>query len=249
VAASVGPVRLIDNAIFGPPGASPERLLQLALAAAPVLDTRARIPGLEADTLRRRIESCRDCAAISSILLPPREFLVKYLKRDYSDLNLVRVLIIGRDSAINPENFLYRNPDSSNRFASAIFELLGVKNFSEFKQHAALTDALRCHASGSRVPEKGLEHCARHLREELKLFVNLDTIIILGIDAYLQFQRLILSRRDQEFKPFHQLLGNDGWAKEEVRIPFLGDRLMRIFYCHHPTYEYKHSPSLGALLA
>jgi pantoate--beta-alanine ligase len=38
VAARVGTTRLIDNLIFGPPGASPETLLQLALTARPSAD-------------------------------------------------------------------------------------------------------------------------------------------------------------------------------------------------------------------
>jgi hypothetical protein len=248
VAAQVGPARLIDNAIFGPAGGSPELLLQLALTATPVLDARARIPGLETDTLLKKIERCRDCAAIASILLPPREFLVKYLKRDYPDLNAVRVVVIGRDAPINPENLLYRNPQITNRFVNGLFELVGVKDFLEFKQRFALTDALRCHASGSRVPEKALENCARHLREELKLFPNLESLVVLGNDSYLQFQRLILGRTDRDFKPFSQALGQQGFAQEEARIPGLGERAIRVFYCHHPTYEYTHTPSLATLL-
>lgn len=248
VAAQVGPVRLIDNTIFGPAGVNPDLLLQLALTAPHVLDVRARIPGLETDALRKKIEGCRDCAALSSILLPPREFLAKYLKRDYSDLNAVRAAVIGRDAPINPENLLYRSPGVTNRFVSGLFELLGVKNFEEFKQHFVLTDSLRCHASGSRVPPKALENCVRHLREELKLFPNLESVVVLGIDAYLQFQRFILGRSDREFKPFNHLLGEQGYMKEEVRIPCLGDRTIRVFYCHHPTYEYARSPSIASML-
>ena len=57
IAARVGAVRLIDNLIFGPPGASPELLLQLAFSAHPVVDSAARIPGLETEALCRRIET------------------------------------------------------------------------------------------------------------------------------------------------------------------------------------------------
>ena len=64
IAARVGSVRLIDNLIFGPPGADPELLLQLAFSARQVIDTGARIPGLETEALCRRIATCRDCAAI-----------------------------------------------------------------------------------------------------------------------------------------------------------------------------------------
>ncbi len=248
VAARVGPARLIDNLIFGPPGTSPELLLQMALRAPQVVDARARIPGLETESLRMKIERCRDCAAITSVLLPPREFLVKYLKRDYPDLNVVRVVVIGRDAPMNPINLLYRNPHVPNRFVNSLYELLGVKNFSEFTQRFALTDALRCHASVAHVPEKALEHCVRHLREELKLFPNLESIVVLGSDSYLQFQRLILGRKDREFKPFSELVAQQGWASEQVRISSLGDRAIRVFYCHHPTYEYKRSPSIASML-
>ncbi len=248
VAARVGPARLIDNLIFGPPGSSPELLLQLALTAAPLVDTRARIPGLETETLRMKIESCRDCAAISSILLPPREFLSKYVKRDYPDLNAVRVAVIGRDAPGSPENFLYHSPQSVHRFASGLFELLGVQSFAEFKKRFVLTDAVRCHSTGPHVPFKALEYCAKHLREELKLFPNLESFVVLGDDAYLQFQRLILERGERQFKPFADLLRDQGWAKEEVRVSLFGERLMRAFYCHHPTYGYQRSPSVAAML-
>ncbi|HET7840749.1 MAG TPA: pantoate--beta-alanine ligase [Terriglobia bacterium] len=68
VAARVGKVRLIDNLIFGPPGASPQMLLQLALTAHPVVDTDALIPGFQAEAVRRTIENCRECAAFNSIM-------------------------------------------------------------------------------------------------------------------------------------------------------------------------------------
>jgi pantoate--beta-alanine ligase len=248
VAARVGETRLIDNLIFGPAGANSELLLRLALTASPDTDTRTRIPGLETETLRLRIESCRDCAAITSILLPPREFLSKYVKRDYPDLNTVRVAVIGRDAPIRAENFLYYDPNMANRFVSALYELLGVQDFVEFRRRFVLTDAIRCHSSSSRVPEKAMENCSRHLRGELNLFPNLDSFVVLGEDAYWQFQRLILARTDREFKPLGAVLGEQGWAKEEVRIPLAGERVMRAFYCYHPTYGYKHSPSIAQML-
>lgn len=248
VAAKVGSTRLLDNLVFGPAGASPELLLQLAFTSAPMADVGARIPGLDVESLRMRIESCRECAAFSSILLPPREFLVKYLKRDYSDLNRVRTAVIGRDAPMNPQNLLYRDPDSTSRFVRGLYQLLGVQDFGEFRQRFVLTDAVRCHASGSRVPDKALEYCARHLREELKLFPHLDSFVVLGSDAYLQFQRFILRRPDRDFKPFEERLGEQGWALEEVRLTGLDDRNLRAFYCYHPTYGYKRSPSIGHLL-
>jgi pantoate--beta-alanine ligase len=248
VAARLGRTRLLDNLIFGPPGASPETLLQLALTAQPLVDTAARIPGLETETLRLRIEGCRNCAALSTILLPPREFLANYLKRDYPDLNAVRVAVIGRDSPVNPENFLYRNPDIASRFAAALFELLGVRDFGEFKSRFVLTDAIRCHSSDSHVPEKAMAHCVKHLRDELTLFPNLQALVVLGNDAYLQFQKLILAREPAMIRPFSELLKDQGWAQEETRVTFLGDRLLRVFYCYHPTMSYKHSPSIARLL-
>lgn len=248
VAARVGSTRLIDNLIFGPPGASPELLLQLALTARPMVDTRARIPGLETETLRLKIENCRDCAAISTIQLPPREFLTKYVKRDYPDLNAVRVAVIGRDAPGSPENFLYRNPEMTNRFVAGLYDLLGVRNFTEFKARFVLTDAIRCHASGPRVPGNALDHCAKHLREELKLFPNLETLVVLGEDAYGQFQRLILGRSTAEIKPHEALLKEQGWAREEVRVPLFGEHKMRVFYCYHPTFGYKRSPSIAQML-
>ena len=71
IAARVGSVRLIDNLILGPPEASPDLLLQLAFSAPPVIKAGARLPGLETEVLCRRIEACRDCAAMSSVMIPP----------------------------------------------------------------------------------------------------------------------------------------------------------------------------------
>jgi pantoate--beta-alanine ligase len=248
VAARVGTVRLIDNVIFGPPGATPELRLQLALTAQPAVETGAHIPGLATESLRLKIENCRDCAAISSILLPPREFLVKYLKRNYPDLNAVRTVVIGRDAPMHPDHFLYRQPDTANRFVIELYELLGVRNFDEFKARFALTDAVRCHTLGDRVAEKALDYCAKHLREELKLFPNLESIVVLGEDAYRQFQKLIVGREASQIKPFDEFLRPQGWARETVRLPSLGERAIRVFYCYHPTYGYKRSPSLAPLL-
>jgi len=248
VAARIGSVRLIDNAILGPPSTSPEMRLQLALTALPMADTRARIPGLETETLRLKIETCRDCAALPAVQLPPREFLAKYVRRDYPDLNAVHAAVIGRDAPINPENFLYQNPERPHRFVTGLYELLGVKDFAEFKRRFVLTDAIRCHTSLPHVPEKALIYCAKHLREELSLFPNLEAIVILGDDAYLQFQQLMLGRTPAEIKPFNDLLREHGWGREDVRVPALGERVMRVFYCYHPTLGYKRSPSIAGVL-
>jgi hypothetical protein len=248
LAARVGGIRLIDNLIFGPPGSSPETLLQLALTAGPIAGAGARIPGLETETLCARIEDCRDCAAISSIRLPPREFLARYVKRDYPDLNVVRVAVIGRDAPPSLDNFLYRDPGRSNRFASHVYDLLGVRDFEEFKRRFVLTHAIRCHATETHVPEKALAYCVQHLCSELKLFPNIGTLVILGDDAYVQFQTLLLGRTPGEFKPLDELLREKGWAREEARVPRLGDRMMKVFFCYHPTMGYKRSPSIGAML-
>jgi hypothetical protein len=93
-----------------------------------------------------------------------------------------------------------------------------------------------------------LAYCVRHLCEELKLFPNIGTFVILGDDAYVQFQTLLLGRRPGEFKPLHTLLREQGWAREDVRVSPLGDREMRLFYCYHPTMDYMRSPSIGAML-
>lgn len=249
VAARIGSTRLIDNLVLGPPGVSPEMLIQLALTARPVATAQARIPGMETEILRLRIESCRDCAAVSSVRLPPSEFLSKYVKRDYPDMGTVRVAIIGRDAPIHAVNFLYHSPEASNRFGVALFELVGVKSFDEFRRRFVLTDALRCHCTAPHVPDKALAYCVKHLREELKLFPNLETLIVLGEDAYRQFQKLILGRSEEQFTPFGQLLAEKGWEQEKVLVPSPLDREMRIFYCYHPTYGYKRSPSLVSHLA
>lgn len=249
VAARVGPVRLIDNLILGPPGAHPDLLLQLAFSARPVIDSRARIPGLETEALCRRISACRDCAAISAVMIPPREFLARYLHRDYPDLNRVRVAVIGRDSPMDSNHYLYKHPSPSTRFATSLFALLGVVDFQEFKQTFVLTDALRCHVQSEHVPDKALAYCSRHLRDELKQFPNLQTVVVLGEDAYLQFQRDILERRGEAIKPFEQALNPEGWGEEEVQIPAVKPGSLRAIYTYHPTMGYKHCQSLAPALA
>ena len=87
------------------------------------------------------------------------------------------------------------------------------------------------------------------MRAELKLFPNLHTFVVLGDDAYLQFQRHLLERGPGGFKPLDELLQPQGWAREEVRIPTLTARLLKVFYCYHPTFGYKRSPSIAPFLA
>ncbi len=249
IAAHLGPVRLIDNLILGPPGASPELLLQLAFASRPVVDPRARIPGLEVETLCQRIAACRDCAAMSSVMIPPREYLAKYLKRDYPDLNCVRVLVIGRDAPMNPEHFFYKHPEHPDRFDRALYAMLGVEKFEDFKHAFVLTDALRCHVQSPQVPEKALTFCARHLREELNQFPNLHTVVILGKDAYQQFQKEVLGRSGVAIKPYETALNGQGWAEEQVPFPQVSAGTLQLIYAYHPTRNQKQSPSLAAALS
>jgi len=249
VAARLGKVRLIDNLIFGPAGASPEMKLQLALTAPQPDKDGASTPRPEIDSLRLRIEKCRDCAAVTSISLPAREFLFKYLKRDYPNLDVIRVLVIGGCAPIGPSDSPYRHPEQPNPFSTRLYEILGVKDFAEFKARFALTDAARCHAVGNRVDERTLEYCAKHLREELKLFPNVQTIVILGEYAYLQFQRHILGRERASIKAFPELLKPEAWAQESVQLPCYGERDVRVLYCYHPTFENKRSPSVAAYLS
>jgi len=248
VAARFGAVRLIDNLIFGPAGSSPEMKLQLALTAPHAEKESASTPRPEIDSLRLKIEKCRDCAAVSSVSLPPREFLFKYLKRDYPNLDAIRVLVIGGCAPIGPSDSPYRHPEQPNLFLARLYELLGVASFAEFKQRFALTDAARCHAVGNRVDERTLEYCARHLREEIKLFPDLESIVILGEYAYLQFQRHILGRERAGIKPFPELLKAEGWTQESVRLPCYGEREVHVLYCYHPTFENKKSPSVAGYL-
>ena len=213
------------------------------------MQTGARIPGIETDALCRRIEACRDCAAISTVLIPPREFMAKYLKRDYPDLNRVRVIVIGRDAPIDANHYLYKEPERPNRFALALYQLLGVSSFKEFTEAFVLTDALRCHFLASRISEKALTNCARHVQEELKHFPSLQTVVILGEDAFLQFQKDVLGRAPDRIPSFDELLKAEGWAEEHVQIPSVQDHPLHIIYAYHPTLGYKHSPSLATAVS
>jgi pantoate--beta-alanine ligase len=235
VAARVGAVRLIDNTILGAEGASEDELLNLALSAAAQVGLAVRPPGLDAERLRREVHACRDCAAISSVVLPPREFLAKYLHTDYPDLGAVHTLVVGRDAPWNPEHYIYRSPESQYEFVSLLLEMLGVKSFGEFKAEFALTDALRCHSVISPLPERALSNCARHLREELRMFPRLQAVILLGEDAYLQFQRFVLDRSPEAIRPWSTWLGERGWGEEAVTVTGLAADPLRVLYCHHPA--------------
>jgi pantoate--beta-alanine ligase len=245
MAARVDSVRLIDNLIIGPEGTSPDLLLQLAFTASEIINSGARIPGFETEALCRRISTCRDCAALSSVLIPPREFMAKYLKRDCPDLNHVRVMVIGRDAPMNPDRYLYRQPDHPSSFAEAVFKLLGVENFQAFKRSFVLTSALRCHVQSVNAPEKALTYCARHLRDEMKQFPNLQAAVILGKDAYHQFQKEVLERPEEEIKPLDEILKPAGWAVEDVPFPHLKAGTLRLIFTYHPSFEYNPCTSLA----
>ncbi len=248
IAARVGSVRLIDNLILGPQASSADALLQSAFTTREVIDSAARLPGLETEALTRRIFGCRNCAAISSVMIPPREFVANYLKRDYPDLNRIRIVVIGRDASMNPERYLYKHPDRTNIFSQALFAMLGVKDFQEFKRSMVLTDAMRCHVQSEHIPEKALANCATHLREELQLFPKLQTVVTLGRDAYWQFQKEILGRPPHEIKPFEKVLKADGWGEEDVRLPSVTAETIHAIYSHHPTMDYRSSPSLASVI-
>lgn len=249
VAARVGAARLIDNVVLGPQDATEEQLLRTAQGATSAGSASVHAPGLEVESLRLQIQNCRACAAISSIVLPPREFLVKYLKSDYPDLNSVSILVIGRDAPLNPGRYLYTNPDLKDSFITKLYELLGVKDFREFTARFAVTDALRCHAVMTPVPEKALANCSRHLREELRIFPRLRTLVVLGEAATLQFQQFILGRDSKEIMPLKVLLRDRGWATEEVNLAPEGDHPLQVIYCYHPMGGYRASPSIAKLLS
>jgi hypothetical protein len=181
-------------------------------------------------------------------MIPPREFLAKYVKREYPDLNRVRVVVIGRDAPMVPDLYFYKQTDHPTRFATALYVLLGVDDFQNFKKAFALTDALRCHVQSAHVPEKAAAYCARHLRDELKQFPNLQTVVTLGEDAYRQFQKDILERPAEEIPSFAEILKPHGWAEEDVRFPLLKTGTLHVIYCYHPTTGYKHSPSIASAL-
>ncbi len=249
IAARVGSTRLIDNAFLGHPEVTEEQMLQAEKGAASVPGACSgpiHAPGFEAGSLKRQIESCRDCAAITSVVLPPREFLAKYLKSDYPDLAAVRVLVIGRDAPWNGEHYLYRNPGAKDQFTERLYGLVGAADFTEFKARFAMTDALRCHGIVTPLPERALANCARHLPGELRLFPNLRAIIVLGADAYAQFQRSMLGR--DRFAPFTDLLAEKGWASEDVTLNAFPARALRVIYCYHLAGGYRSSPSIAQIL-
>ena len=175
--------------------------------------------------------------------------MASYIKRDYPDLSSVRTAVIGRHSTARPDNSFYRNSGRPNRFVTALFDLLGVADFAEFKRRFILTDVIRCHTSGPRVPDKAMHNCTRHLRNELCLFPNLDTLVVLGEDAYLGVQRFLLERDTGEVQPFSTFMGSLNCVEECAEIPSLDNRSVRIFYCYHPSFAYQRSPSLASELA
>ena len=170
------------------------------------------------------------------------------MKRDYPDLNFVRVVVIGRDAPMDPNRYLYRHPERRTPFAEALYRLLGVEDFPHFVVACAFTDALRCHIQSPRIPERALANCAHHLREELKQFPNLHTVVVLGEDAYQQFQRDILQRKGNEVIPFAEIMKPRGWSEEDVPFPLLPTGTLHAIYCYHPAIGYNVSPSIAHAL-
>ena len=248
LAARVGSTRLVDNAILGLRTNTDEQLLELAHGGHHRAGGALRAPGLETETLRLQIENCRDCAAIATVTLPPREFLVKYLKSDYPDLSDIETVVIGRDSSFSAQNYLYRSPQPKDRFISGLLALVGAGSLAEFKKRCVLTDAVRCHAIATRTPERALANCARHLNAELKLFPSMRAIILLGEDAYLQFHRFIMGRELRDIPSWEGSLGEQGWAAEEVSLPAPDGRNVRVISCYHPAAGYRASASVAHLL-
>lgn len=73
-------------------------------------------------------------------------------------------------------------------------------------------------------------------------------MVVLGEDAYLQFQRDLLERRAEEIKPFGELMAAEGWAQEDVQIPQVPVEKLHAVYAYHPTMGYKHSPCIAGAL-
>ncbi|MGH9435848.1 MAG: hypothetical protein ACRD06_07595, partial [Terriglobia bacterium] len=71
-------------------------------------------------------------------------------------------------------------------------------------------------------------------------------IIVLGADAYAQFQRSMLGR--DRFAPFTDLLAEKGWASEDVTLNAFPARALRVIYCYHLAGGYRSSPSIAQIL-
>ena len=93
-----------------------------------------------------------------------------------------------------------------------------------------------------------MRNCSRHLRNELSLFPNLEALVVLGEDAYVEVHRFLLGRDPDKIQSFSNFIGSNGWIEEQVEITSLGNRSLRIFYCHHPSLGYQRSPSLASAL-
>jgi len=73
-------------------------------------------------------------------------------------------------------------------------------------------------------------------------------VVILGRDAYLQFQKDVLERRGEEIKPFEEVLKPHGWAAEDVQLPHLKTGTLRVIYSYHPSLGYTGSTSFASAL-
>jgi hypothetical protein len=77
----------------------------------------------------------------------------------------------------------------------------------------------------------------------------MESLVVLGEDAYLGVQRFLLERGPDKLQSFSNFMGSEGWVEERADISCLDNRSVRIFYCHHPSLGYQRSPSLASALA
>ena len=52
----------------------------------------------------------------------------------------------------------------------------------------------------------------------------------------------------EEIKPFEEILKAEGWAEENIRIPFLKTGTLHVIYTYHPVSGSQRSPSVAAAL-
>lgn len=247
IAARVDTTRLIDNLILGPPEASPEQLLEAALNFGKPGEPPEPEPANAAEKQKLAVEVCRDCAAISSIMLPPREFLARFVQDFYPYPQQISTLVIGRDAPWNARHYIYRNPQGHDLFLTRLYTLLGIARFSEFSARFALTDALRCHSLATPIAPGAWQHCARHLPGDMKLFPQLHNIVLLGDIAYQQFYGAVLGRTVSE-RTFVETLEENGWALEDLPYPGRWERSpLRVITCHHPALSSR-TPCIAHLL-
>ncbi len=247
IAARLGTTRLIDNQILGPRHASADQLIEAVLSFAKSAEPPAAEPASAAEKQRLKVENCRDCAAISSIILPPREYLARFVQEFYPQPQQVTTLVVGRDAPWNARHYLYRNPQGHDLFLARLYTLLGVTGFSDFAARFALTDALRCHSLATPVAPGAWQHCARHLPGDMEMFLGLRNIVLLGDVAYQQFYGAVLARAVSE-RTFGEALAENGWAVDDLPYPGHTARSpLRVITCYHPALSSR-TPCIAHLL-